>query len=312
VSAAAEHRPVLLKEALAALAVVDSGCYVDGTFGRGGHSGAILQRLGPEGCLLALDRDPEAVAVARSRFGADPRFRIVHASFGNLAAVVDRAGYVGRVNGLLLDLGVSSPQLDDAERGFSFMQDGPLDMRMDPTAGESAADWLNRAAEEQIAQVLFEYGEERFSRRIARAVVARRKQTPWCRTGELAELIAAAVPVRERHKHPATRCFQAIRIHVNRELEALQDCLEQALEVLAGGARIVVISFHSLEDRIVKQFFRRGAEGEKVPKGLPVRQDQLRPPRLRLVGRAARPDELETQGNVRARSAVIRVAEVLS
>jgi len=309
--AAPTHRPVLLEAALEALAVRSDGCYVDGTFGRGGHAAAILDRLGPDGRLLAFDKDPAAVAVARERFAHDARFRIEHGSFAGLAAVAAREGLVGRVDGLLLDLGVSSPQLDDPGRGFSFQSDGPLDMRMDTTRGRSAAEWLAGAEEAEIADVLYELGEERFSRRIARAIVAQRQEQPLRRTGELAALVERASPTRERHKHPATRTFQAIRIFVNRELEDLRAGLEQALDVLAAGARLVVISFHSLEDRIVKRFMREAAQGRQLPKGVPVTGGP-QGARLRLVGKAVRAAESEIAANPRSRSAILRAAEVLA
>jgi len=303
------HRPVLLEEAVAALEVRPGGCYVDGTFGRGGHSAAILERLGPEGCLIAFDRDEAAIEYGRERWGGDERLHLVQASFGTLAAEAERRGVKGKVDGVLLDLGVSSPQLDEAERGFSFQLEGPLDMRMDRGSGTSAADWLAQAPEEEIARVLREYGEERYARRIARAIVARRRQVPLRTTRELAELVAAAVPAREKHKHPATRTFQAIRIQVNRELDELRRGLAQAVEVLRTGGRLVVISFHSLEDRIVKRFLREQSRGERLPKGVPVTEEQLRPGALRLVGGPVRPGEAEVRENPRARSAIMRVAE---
>lgn len=310
-SAEHTHLPVLLEAAVAALNLRPDGCYVDGTFGRGGHAGAILARLGANGRLIAFDQDPDAVTDARARFGADPRFQIEHVSFSALQVVAEREGLVKRIDGLLLDLGVSSPQLDDPRRGFSFQQDGPLDMRMDPSRGRSAADWLATAAEDEIAAVLRDYGEERFARRIARAIVQTRIERPLRTTGELAALVERASPLREKHKHPATRSFQAIRIFVNRELEELQDALRQALTVLAVGARLVVISFHSLEDRIVKRFLRDAAHGERLPKGLPVTEGD-RHPRLRLIGKAQQAEAAEVSANPRARSAVLRVAEVLA
>ena len=303
------HRPVLLEEAVAALRVVPGGCYLDGTFGRGGHSAAILERLGPEGCLLAFDRDEEAIAHGRERWGADRRLHLERASFATLAEVAERYGVTGKVNGVLLDLGVSSPQLDDPARGFSFQQEGPLDMRMDRSSGPSAADWLAAAPEAEIARILREYGEERFARRIARAIVERRKERPLRTTRELAELVAGAVPVRERHKHPATRTFQAIRIQVNRELEALRQGLEAAVQVLAPAGRLVVISFHSLEDRIVKRFLREQSQGHQPPRGVPVTADRLEPGPLRLVGKPVRAGTAEVAANPRARSAIMRVAE---
>ncbi|MFP4079250.1 MAG: 16S rRNA (cytosine(1402)-N(4))-methyltransferase RsmH [Ectothiorhodospira sp.] len=301
------HRPVLLRETLEGLSVRPGGCYVDATFGRGGHSAAILERLGPQGRLIALDRDPEAEIAAR-RMGQGLEF--VRASFAALGGILTERGLNGEVDGILLDLGVSSPQLDDPQRGFSFTRDGPLDMRMDPTRGESAADWLARAEETEIAGVLRELGEERYARRIARRLVSVRQEAPILRTGTLAALIAGAVPRHERHKHPATRSFQAIRMHVNGELEALDACLGQVPAALAPGGRLVVISFHSLEDRRVKRFIRRQVQGEPLPRGLPVRDP---PPgrTMRHVGRALRAEEHEVEVNPRARSAVLRVAERL-
>lgn len=302
------HRPVLLRPSVEALKIDPAGVYLDGTFGRGGHSRMILAALSDRGRLIAIDRDPEAVAYAREAFADDVRFSIVHGSFAMLAEVASQAGVAGRVNGILLDLGVSSPQLDQAERGFSFTREGPLDMRMDPSRGESAAAWLARAEVREIAAVLKEYGEERHAKRIARAIVEARAQTPITTTGQLAELVSRANPSWEKDKHPATRSFQAIRIHINAELEAIEGCLAQVLEVLAPGGRLAVISFHSLEDRIVKRFMREQAKGDPYPRGVPVRQDQLKP-RLRLVGKALRADAEECRANPRARSAVLRVAE---
>ena len=305
------HRPVMLAEALEALDVRADGHYVDATYGRGGHAAAILERLGPAGRLLAMDRDPQAVAAGRTRFGAEPRFTIIHADFARLEESVAALGWQGRVDGLLLDLGVSSPQLDDPARGFSFRHDGPLDMRMDPTTGESAAAWLARAPEAEIARVLREYGEERYARRIARAIVTARREAPIITTARLAAIVTAANPAWEKGKDPATRSFQALRIHVNRELDALAAALEQAVRVLAPGGRLAVISFHSLEDRLVKRFMRRAARGEPLPRGLPVREAQ-RDLTLSLVGRARRPAATEVAANPRARSAILRVAERLS
>jgi 16S rRNA (cytosine1402-N4)-methyltransferase len=303
------HIPVMLEEAIRALDIRRDGIYIDGTFGRGGHSERILDSLGEGGRLLAFDKDEEAVLVARERFGSDHRFSIVHGSFAELSSVVAEQGLEHRVNGLLLDLGVSSPQIDDPGRGFSFLNDGPLDMRMNRARGESAAEWLAGADEGDIATVLREYGEERFARRIARAIVARRQVTPITGTRDLADLVAQACPVKEKFKHPATRTFQAIRIFVNRELDDLQLCLRDSLDVLARGARLVVISFHSLEDRIVKRFMRDTARGPKLPKGLPVRHVETQG-RLRILGKSQRASQAELQGNPRARSAVLRVAEV--
>ncbi len=303
------HIPVMRDEAVRALAVRPDGLYVDATFGRGGHSRAILGLLGAEGRLLAFDKDADAVDVAEQRFGDDRRFGIVHASFAALATVIVERGLAKKVDGLLLDLGVSSPQLDDPERGFSFLQDGPLDMRMDRSHGRSAAQWLAEAEEDEIAAVLRDYGEERFARRIARAIVTRRAQAPLERTTELADLVARACPIKEKHKHPATRTFQGIRIFINRELDDLEACLRDSLEILALGARLVVISFHSLEDRIVKRFMRDAERGPKLPKGLPVRHSEQRG-RLRVIAKSQRPSDDEIAANPRARSAVLRIAEV--
>ena len=308
--AGADHRTVMLEEAVDALAVRPDGIYFDGTYGRGGHSRLILQRLGPQGRLVGFDKDVQAVQAAQRELAQEPRFTMVHDSFARIAEVAEALDLLGRVDGLLLDLGVSSPQLDQAERGFSFMQDGPLDMRMDTTRGESAAQWLAHVEEDELARVIREYGEERFARRIARAIVSERAQRPLRRTAELAALIERAVPKRDPHKHPATRTFQAIRIHINRELEALQQCLRDALRVLARGARLVVISFHSLEDRLVKRFMREQARGQRLPKGVPVQHEQSNA-RLRILGKAQRPSEQEVADNPRARSAIMRVAEVL-
>jgi len=306
-----QHKSVLLDEAVAGLAVRPGGCYLDGTFGRGGHSALILEQLGPEGRLYAFDKDESAVAYGGQRFADDPRFHLEQRSFAELDAFAREHGLVGRLDGLLLDLGVSSPQLDDAERGFSFMQDGPLDMRMDRSSGMSASQWLAVAEADDIAEVLKDYGEERFARRIARAIVEQREERPLITTQDLVALIERAIPFREKHKHPATRSFQAIRIYINRELDELRECLRQSLDVLASGARLVVISFHSLEDRIVKRFMRDAAEGERLPKGLPV-IDEARHRKLRLIGKARKPGEAEVAVNSRARSAVLRIAERLA
>ncbi|MCX7052949.1 MAG: 16S rRNA (cytosine(1402)-N(4))-methyltransferase RsmH [Proteobacteria bacterium] len=304
----AAHKPVLLDEVLAGLAVQADGRYCDATFGRGGHAAAILARLGPAGRVCAIDRDPEAMAAGRERFAAEPRLTLVRGSFGQLEERVRAAGWEGGLQGVLLDLGVSSPQLDEARRGFSFMQDGPLDMRMDNESGLSAAQWLARASEREIADVLFKLGEEKFSRRIAHAIVAARAATPIVTTRQLAEIVAGAVPTREPGKHPATRTFQAIRIHVNRELEEAEAALPQAVNLLAPGGRLCVISFHSLEDRLVKRFLRREAQGDPLYAELPNVPPHARP-RLRLIGGAVMPGDAEIAGNPRARSAVLRVAE---
>jgi len=293
---------------LQALTLRQDGLYVDATCGRGGHSGTMLARLGTHGRVLALDRDPEAVHAVRARFASDARFEIHQAPFSQLQSLLQARGLVGRVDGILFDLGVSSPQLDAPARGFSFLREGPLDMRMDPAQGESAAQWLNRADETEIARVLRDYGEERFARRIARAIVRERASAPITSTRALAELVAGAVPTRERGKDPATRSFQAIRLFINRELEELDTALPQAVAALAPGGRLAVISFHSLEDRRVKHFLRAEAKGAELPPGLPVRAQALRT-RLKLVGKAIRPSEAEVARNPRARSAVLRVAE---
>ena len=305
------HLPVLPTETLAALNLHPNGIYVDGTFGRGGHTAAILKGLGPHGRLLALDRDPDAARWAAQQFGDDPRFTFIQTPFRRLATVLKEQGCLGQVNGILLDLGVSSPQLDDAERGFSFRRHGPLDMRMDPLAGVSAADWLNRIGEAELDQVLVEYGEERFHRRVARAIVSARQQTLLTTTTQLATLVAAVVPTREPGRHPATRTFQAIRIAVNDELGELQAALPQAVPALAAGGRLAVISFHSLEDRMVKQFLREQAKGRELPLGLPV-MGKPEGQTLRLIGRAIRPSAAEAATNPRAHSATLRIAERLA
>ncbi|WP_285351149.1 16S rRNA (cytosine(1402)-N(4))-methyltransferase RsmH [Pseudomonas sp. ME-P-057] len=306
------HITVLLEEAVEALAVRADGCYLDGTFGRGGHSRLILQNLGTEGRLLGFDKDPQAIATGQTLAAEDGRFVIVQRSFAELGAEAQARGLAGNVSGILLDLGVSSPQLDDPERGFSFMNDGPLDMRMDPSRGVSAAEFVNTAPAEEIARVFKEYGEERFSRRMAGAVVARRETQPFERTGDLAEVLKVANPAWEKGKNPATRAFQGLRIHVNNELGDLEAGLEAALDVLEVGGRLVVISFHSLEDRIVKLFMRKLVKGEadNLPRNLPIRHQAFEP-RIKLIGKAQFASEEETRGNPRSRSAVMRVAEKL-
>ncbi|MBB5506954.1 16S rRNA (cytosine1402-N4)-methyltransferase [Paraburkholderia sp. JPY681] len=304
-----QHRTVLLNEAVDALVTRADGTYVDGTFGRGGHSRLVLARLGEAGRLIAFDKDPLAIATAQKI--ADPRFAIVHESFASLRAAMAERG-VGRVSGVLLDLGVSSPQVDDPERGFSFRADGPLDMRMDPTRGESAADWLARATVQELTEVIRDYGEERFAFQIAKALVARRAESdrlgPLVSTGELAQIVANVVKTREKGKDPATRTFQAIRIHVNQELAELQVVLEAALSLLEQGGRLVVISFHSLEDRIVKRFMQAHASAPAVDRRLPIRAVDLPSPPLKIIGRVFASDA-EVADNPRARSAVMRVAE---
>jgi 16S rRNA (cytosine1402-N4)-methyltransferase len=304
------HQPVLLAEVLTGLSIKPDGIYVDGTFGRGGHAGAILAVLGPEGRLLAMDRDPQAIRSAEQQFGDDPRFEIEQGAFTMLSSMIAQRQLQGRVNGLLLDLGVSSPQLDDASRGFSFSEDGPLDMHMDPSSGISAATWLKTASESEISRVLKTYGEERFSRRIARSIVETRHETPLQTTRQLAELVAAAIPVREKNKHPATRSFQAIRIFINSELDEITAVLDQVIDVLAPQGRLAVISFHSLEDRIVKRFIRDEYRGEQAPLEFPLAgMDYV--PRLKPVGKVIRASEAELNDNPRARSAVLRLAERL-
>ena len=305
------HTPVLLDEVLAALNLKPDGRYCDATFGRGGHTAAILAQLGPSGRVIAIDRDPDAVRAAAARFGAERRLTVVRGSFGRLVDLVGEAGLKGELDGILLDLGVSSPQLDEAARGFSFMQDGPLDMRMDNESGQTAAQWLQHATEREIADTLFQLGEERFARRIARAVIASRRIAPITRTSQLAELVASAVPTREPGKHPATRTFQALRMRVNAELEALDAALPQAVELLTAHGRLCVISFHSLEDRAVKRFMQRESTGDPVYAGLPDVPPHARP-RLRRVGRAVMATDAEIAQNPRARSAVLRVAERLA
>ena len=305
-----EHRPVMLEAALEGLAIQPDGLYADGTFGRGGHARAILERLDAEGRLLVMDKDPEAIAAAEGQFGDEPRVVIRRGSFASLGSVLRGLGWAGRLDGILLDLGVSSPQLDQPQRGFSFRDEGPLDMRMDPDAGRSAAQWLASASESEIANVLKEYGEERYARRIARAIVAARAEAPINTTRQLAAIVAAANPAWERHKDPATRSFQAIRIFINAELEDLKACLAEVIEALRPGGRLVVISFHSLEDRIVKRFIRDQSRGDQLPPDLPVTHVQLHA-RLRPVGKPCYASMSELDANPRARSAVLRVAERL-
>jgi len=302
------HSAVLLEQAVEGLKVRGDGCYVDCTFGRGGHSRLILARLGEAGRLLALDRDPQAVAAGGEI--DDRRFRILHGRFGRLAALAAGAG-VTAADGILLDLGMSSPQLDDPARGFSFRFDAPLDMRMDPGAGITAAEWLARAPEREIREVIRNYGEERFAKSIAAAIVAARARGPVSTTRQLAALVAKAVPARQPQQDPATRTFQALRIHLNQELEELSLALPQCMELLRPGGRLVVISFHSLEDRIVKRFLRDNARADRLPPRLPLRARELPRPPLRLIGRAVRPSAAEVAANPRARSAVMRIAEKL-
>jgi len=303
-----EHITVLLKEAVEALVTNADGFYVDGTFGRGGHSAELLNKVSENGIVLAIDKDPQAIESGRELFKQDSRLRLVHGSFADMSNFVDDQAHMGKVSGVLLDLGVSSPQLDEADRGFSFMRDGPLDMRMDTSAGLSAAEWIASAEEQEISRVIKEYGEERFARRMASAVVRERSKTPITRTVQLASILAAAHPAWERGKHPATKAFQAIRIFINRELDDLEVLLNRVIDVLEVGGRLVVISFHSLEDRRVKRFIRDQERGIKLPKNLPVR-DVERGVRLKKVGKAIKPTDLEVGDNIRSRSAVMRVAE---
>ena len=313
----AEHSTVLLHETVEGLALKENGIYIDGTFGRGGHSRLILSKLADNGKLIAIDRDPKAVAEAKKI--QDPRFHIEHNTFSEILSICEKLGLVGKIDGILLDLGVSSPQLDDAARGFSFMKDGPLDMRMDNSQGLSAAEWLKQVSEQDLAWVLKTFGEERFAKKIAKAIVDYNKSAVQnggeclTRTLQLAELIAQTVPFKDKHKPPATRSFQAIRIFINAELDELEKVLASALAVLAPGGRLSIISFHSLEDRMVKHFMRKQSQGEAIPKGLPLREDQIqRNQRLKVIGKAIMPSEDEIAQNPRARSAVLRIAERLS
>lgn len=303
-----QHISVMPEQALAALAPQAGGCYVDATFGRGGHSALILGSLNSEGRLYAIDQDP-AAREAAGRFSEDARFHFLHGNFADLGKLLKAAG-VDKVHGILMDLGVSSPQLDDAGRGFSFQNDGPLDMRMNTEAGESAAEYIARVSEAELTRILFEYGEEKFARRIARAIVERRVEQPFLRTADLASVVAAANPKWEKHKNPATRAFQAIRIAVNHELDALESGLMQAFDALLPGGRLVVISFHSLEDRIVKRFMRDQASVAQVPKWVPIIPPELMP-EGRIIAKKVTADRSEVSANTRARSAVLRAVERL-
>ena len=300
----------MLAEVLQQLAIKKDGIYLDCTFGRGGHSREILQVLGESGKLLALDRDGQAInSIEAKGMHKDDRFTLIQSRFSELENIAVQQDCSGLVDGILMDIGVSSPQLDDAERGFSFMKDGPLDMRMDKTADESAEQWLAKVKEKDLTKVLFEFGEERFARRIAKAVVGqRREQNPITTTGQLAELIKKAVPFTDKHKHPATRSFQAIRIVINQELRELKQALEQAIVILKPGGRLVVISFHSLEDRIVKRFFRNESKGLDIGK-LPIKEADIEQGRLKTISKALRASRQEIDTNLRARSAIMRVAE---
>ncbi|MAD57483.1 MAG: 16S rRNA (cytosine(1402)-N(4))-methyltransferase [Porticoccus sp.] len=303
-----EHKTVLLAEAVSGLITDFDGLYIDGTFGRGGHTSLILSQLSGLGKLLAIDKDPEACDTARKRFSADERFEITQTSFSSIRQLVEQKNFSGKVSGVLLDLGVSSPQIDDSARGFSFLKDGPLDMRMNPNCGASAADWLSIAEEQEIAKVLKDFGEERYSKRIARAIVSARHVKPITRTVQLANIIKDANPSWEKNKHPATRAFQGIRIFINKELDDLKKALPDILEILAVGGRLVVISFHSLEDRIVKRFIRDQEKGNSVPKGFPIfEKDIIR--RMCSITKAVKSTDLEIKNNIRARSAVMRIAQ---
>lgn len=303
-----EHSPVMVREVLRALNIQAGGIYVDATFGRGGHTKAILDRLNSNGRVLAIDRDPESCTAARSSFPRENRLTVIHRQFSDLSNILDEFNLNKCVIGILIDLGLCSTQLDTARRGFSFLRPGPLDMRMDTSVGETAADWLARVEEKELYRVLRELGEERFARRIAHQVVKQRKSMPIRNTEALSKLVTDVVPTRERRKHPATRSFQAIRMHLNRELEELKRVLPQATNGLMEGGRLVVISFHSLEDRLVKLFMRDAANGDIFPPDLPITQDHISPV-LRLVSKPVRPTTQEITTNPRSRSAVLRVAE---
>jgi len=305
-----QHLSVLFDESLLGLNIKPDGFYIDCTFGRGGHSQGILNQLGETGRLLAFDRDLAAInSVYADEMRKDSRFSLHHGCFSELEQVVNQYGWQDKVDGVLMDLGVSSPQLDDSSRGFSFMREGPLDMRMDDSTGLSAAEWLQQVEEKELVKILFEYGEERFARRIAQAIVERREETPIQTTLALAKLIENVIPRREKHKHPATRSFQAIRIEINNELEEIKSSLQQAKNILAPKGRLVVISFHSLEDRIVKRFIRNESGRKNNPGRLPVKEIDIEQGILRKIGKAVKAGESELQGNARARSAVMRVAE---
>lgn len=305
------HQSVLLEQAVDALVTDKDGFYIDGTFGRGGHSRLILEKLSDRGRLLVIDKDQEAITEACSLQEQDERVIVAHHSFADIESLADTHGVRGQVSGVLLDLGVSSPQLDDAERGFSFSRTGPLDMRMDTSQGITAAQWIAEAKEEEIARVIYEYGEEKFSRRMAKAIVREREEAPITDTLRLAEIIKHANPAWEKHKHPATRAFQAIRIFINNELKDLEQALSGIVEVLRTGGRMVIISFHSLEDRLVKQFVSKQERGDDFPRDMPVTQSQLNPT-LKKVGKPIKANTEELEENMRARSAVLRVAEKIT
>lgn len=305
-----DHLPVMYAETLQQLAIKSDGIYLDCTFGRGGHSQGILKQLGTSGRLLAFDRDADAInSELAQEMLKDGRFKLTHSCFSNMEQIAGSEGWVGKVDGVLMDLGVSSPQLDNPERGFSFMRDGPLDMRMDGSTGVSAQQWLASADEQVLVKVLFDYGEERFARRIARAVIDNRAKAPISTTRQLAELVADAVPVREKHKHPATRTFQAIRIEINSELDELKAALQQSAQILKPKGRLVVISFHSLEDRIVKRFIRDESGAKYNPGKLPIKEADIAKGLLKKVGKSLKAGQQEVSQNPRARSAIMRVAE---
>ncbi len=306
----ATHQSVLLHESIKGLALKSDGIYFDGTFGRGGHSKAILHGLNEQGRLYAIDKDLDAIAFAKEHFAQDKRFRIFHGSFAKVQDFASEVGVLGKVNGILLDLGVSSPQLDNPERGFSFMNEGPLDMRMDLSQPIDAARFINETESDEMASIFRLYGEERFAGRIAKAIVASRNKAPITTTLQLAEIVKEANPKWEKHKHPATRVFQAIRIYVNQELIDLKTCLDQCVRTLAPKGRLVVVSFHSLEDRIVKQFMRDREEGDRLPPEVPIRYEELKSD-FKRVGKAIMPQEREVEENIRARSAVLRIGEKL-
>ncbi len=303
-----KHETVLLNEAVDALAIKSDGFYIDGTYGRGGHSQLLLKRLGQQGRLMGIDKDPLAILHGSEIQKQDDRLTMSQGSFANIRALAENGNYLGEVDGVLLDLGMSSPQIDDAERGFSFLRDGPLDMRMDPTSGISAAQWLNSAEEDEITEVIKRFGEEKFGKRIAKAIIEYRKTNPLQTTHQLVEIIDQAVPVKDKFKHPSTRTFQGIRIFINEELSDLERALDGILEVLRPGGRMVIISFHSLEDRIVKRFIRKHVQGDQYPKGVPILDSELNR-RLKSMGKAIKASAEEIQANPRSRSAVMRVAQ---
>ncbi len=307
-----DHKSVLLEECIDGLSIVPGGVYIDGTFGRGGHSRQILAKLGHGARLIGIDKDPQAIEHAQKEFGDVAAFQMIHSSFADIEKIAKEQNIFGKVNGILLDLGVSSPQLDEAERGFSFMRDGPLDMRMDYSSGLSASEWLMQADEAEMVFVFKRYGEEKFGTRVARAIIIEREEKPIVTTAHLAQLITDAKPVKEKNKHPATKVFQAIRIHINKELEDLETFLSKSIDVLAVGGRLVVMSFHSLEDRLVKRFMREQSRGKKIPAEVPITQAEIDKSKyLKVITKAIKPHKNEVDVNVRARSAVLRIGEKL-